>query len=250
MDPMLESALIAAAATIVGVGGTVVVAVVTTRTARSTNQATLDSAADTTKQTIQAVRETNQATIAATRAGQIADLYSRAIDQLGSEQLNVRIGGIYALERVARQSEEDHPIVMDVLTAFIREYSRDRWPPPERHQPKRWTRPDVQAAVTVVGRREVTRDTNQIDLFGAILISADLKGADLRGASLSGADLTGAHLANARLDHADLRGVTLDNARLRSTDLSDAMWSKDKPVPEGWEIRIGADGVARQTARQ
>ena len=37
----------------------------------------------------------------------------------------MRIGGIYALERVARDSEQDHPIVMEVLTAFIREYSRE-----------------------------------------------------------------------------------------------------------------------------
>jgi Pentapeptide repeats (8 copies) len=238
MDPMVESALIAAAATFVGVGGTVAVAIVTSRIARSTNQATLDSAAKTTDKTIQAVR-----------AGQIADLYSRGIDQLGSEKLDVRIGGIYALERVARQSQEDHPIVMEVLTAFIREYSREPWPPPERHQPKRWTRPDIQAAITVVGRRIVSSDTKPIDLFGAILISADLKRADLRDASLSGANLSRAHLSNARLGNADLRGVTLDNARLGNADLSDAMWSRDKPIPEGWELCTGSDGVARLTVR-
>ena len=39
------------------------------------------------------------------------------------------IGGIYALERIARDSAKDHPTVMEVLTAFIREHSREQWPP-------------------------------------------------------------------------------------------------------------------------
>ena len=42
------------------------------------------------------------------RQGQITDRYTKAIDQLGSEKLDVRIGGIYALERIARDSARDH----------------------------------------------------------------------------------------------------------------------------------------------
>src|SRR3954447_13018885 len=38
------------------------------------------------------------------RAGQITERFTRAIDQLGSTQLDVRLGGIYALERLARDS--------------------------------------------------------------------------------------------------------------------------------------------------
>ena len=55
----------------------------------------------------------------------MTDRYTKAIEQLGSDKLDVRIGGIYALERVARDSARDHPTVMEVLTAFIREHSRD-----------------------------------------------------------------------------------------------------------------------------
>ena len=36
------------------------------------------------------------------REGQVTDRYTKAIEQLGSDKLDVRIGGIYALERVAR----------------------------------------------------------------------------------------------------------------------------------------------------
>ena len=65
------------------------------------------------------------------REGQVTDRYTKAIEQLGSDKLDVRIGGIYALERVARDSAKDHPTVMEVLTAFIREHSREPWPPPD-----------------------------------------------------------------------------------------------------------------------
>ncbi len=38
------------------------------------------------------------------REGQVTDRYTKAIEQLGSEKLDARIGGIYALERFARDS--------------------------------------------------------------------------------------------------------------------------------------------------
>ena len=47
-----------------------------------------------------------------TEQGQITDRYTKAVEQLGSDKLDVRIGGIYALERIARDSATDHPTVM------------------------------------------------------------------------------------------------------------------------------------------
>ncbi len=241
MDPMVESAWIAAAAAAIGVIGTATVGIVGYYIARSTN-----------KSTIEAAHADVRRTLDATRTGQITDLYSRAIDQLGSEQLHVRIGGIYALERVARDSEQDHPLVMEVLTAFIREYSREQWP---KTGPGRWTRPDIQAAVTVVGHRDVKRDTQRIDLYSAILIDAELNGANLRGATLRGANLTGAFLYDTILVDTDLRDVTHDGAHLhrddltRPADLTGAQWSPSKPLPEGWKLRIGSDGTNRLERR-
>ena len=116
------------------------------------------------------------------REGQVTDRYTKAIEQLGSDKLDVRIGGIYALERVARDSARDHPTVMEVLTAFIREHSHEQWPPsdhPASRGQERSTRPDVQAALTVVGRRDPARNIRWIDLSGADLTGADLNEAVL-----------------------------------------------------------------------
>ncbi|MGH3218423.1 MAG: hypothetical protein ACRDPY_06785 [Streptosporangiaceae bacterium] len=39
----------------------------------------------------------------------MTDRYTKAIEQLGHDKLDVRIGGIYALERIARDSAKGHP---------------------------------------------------------------------------------------------------------------------------------------------
>ena len=76
-------------------------------------------------------------TLNLTEQGQVTDRYTKAIEQLGSDKLDVRIGGIYALERIARDSPRDHPTVMEVLTAFIREHSHEQRPPPDPGDQKR-----------------------------------------------------------------------------------------------------------------
>ena len=164
-------------------------------------------------------------TLDLTEQGQVTDRYTKAIEQLGSDKLDVRIGGIYALERVARDSARDHSVVMEVFTAFIREHSRDEWPGGRERD--RSTRADVQAAVTAVGRRNAERDILPVNLAGA-----DLSGADLSGADLVGARLTGATLARARFSTdinsagiadvfavADLSGADLRDADLRGARL-------------------------------
>src|SRR5208337_4984035 len=148
----------------------------------------------------------------------------KAIEQLGSDKLDVRIGSIYALERVARDSPPDHPAVMEVLAAFIREHSHEQWRPPEPTtddlQPRRTTRPDVQTAITVIGRRNVSYDLGRIDLTGARLTGVNLTGARLISADLTGARLTGANLSGARLTDAYLIGADLTGAYLSGADLT------------------------------
>jgi uncharacterized protein YjbI with pentapeptide repeats len=169
-----------------------------------------------------------------TEQGHITERYTKAIEQLGSTRLDVRLGGIYALERIAVDSARDHPTVVEVLSAFFREHSnparqrRRRAPVPSDHP-----RPtaDVQAAVTVLGRlppreRVARAQLAAANLSGASLFRANLSGADLRKANLSGAslgeaNLSGAHL-EANLSGATLIGANLSGAFLFGADLSDA----------------------------
>jgi hypothetical protein len=94
--------------------------------------------------------------------GQITERFTRAIDQLGSDHLDVRLGGIYALERIARDSPGNRSTIGEVLTAYIRGHAP--WPPRLPDQPPieaaietvaflRLRAPDVQAASRTLSGR-------------------------------------------------------------------------------------------------
>jgi hypothetical protein len=155
-----------------------------------------------------------------------------------ADKLDVRIGGIYALERIARDSPRDHPTVMAVLAAFIREHSRELWSLPEpgtKTVSRRTTRPDVQAALTVIGRRDVTHDRERLSLRRAVLVRATLRGADLTNVNLTYADLT----------HTNLTGAVL-----KDRDPAGAAWPEDAPIPEGWEPHPAGSRLLRRASEE
>jgi hypothetical protein len=166
--------------------------------------------------------------------GQITERFNKAIDHLGSDKLDLRLGGIYALERIAKNSHDDRDTIAEILTAFVRQ--RSPWPPsqpgqyrdgvPIDQQPELQTRAaDIQAALTVLGRGSFTRqgtlrlDLANVDLRKAALNGASLQGADLFGAHLEGADLDVAHLEGARLSVAHLKRARLRGAHLEGASL-------------------------------
>jgi hypothetical protein len=63
------------------------------------------------------------------REGQITERFTRAVDQLGATDkddnpaIEIRLGGIYALERIANESEKDYWPIMEILTAYVRKNS-------------------------------------------------------------------------------------------------------------------------------
>lgn len=67
-------------------------------------------------------------TLVFNREGQITERFTRAVEQLGNERTDVRLGGIYALERIARDSRRDHEPIMEILSAYAREASRRHGP--------------------------------------------------------------------------------------------------------------------------
>jgi hypothetical protein len=194
--------------------------------------------------------------IALSRQGRVTGRRAAAAEQLGSAELDVRIGGIRALERAAREEPADHPAVMEMLAAFIREHSRPHGPPADRGGQVRGRplRPDVQAALTALGRRLAGRDTGPVDLTradlsGADLSGANLAGADLSGARLTGATLTGADLTGATLADTDLTGADLTRTDLSRTELTGALWPQERPVPAGWTRHIGSGQLIPVDAR-
>lgn len=184
------------------------------------------------------------------------DLFTKAIEQLGNDkQIEVRLGGIYALERIARDSEKDHGPIMEVLTAYVRENTP--WPPKKANGPKEELaeskkptsgekepatnatpeikpRTDIQAILTVIGRRIPGYDKRSLDLRHTdlrktdlaqaplettILILANLHLTDLRYSNLKDANLAEVNLEEANLGGANLTQSILDGANLTRANL-------------------------------
>jgi len=118
--------------------------------------------------------------------------------------IEVRVGAILALERIAKRSPDVHIQIMEILCAYIRENTKEK-----RERP----REDIQLALTVNGRRSekvIAMESDKlIDLRGT-----HLDHADLREVRLPNAQLTGAQLNEANLYAAQLNGANLSEAQL------------------------------------
>lgn len=185
--------------------------------------------------------------------GQITERFTRAIEQMGNENMAIRLGGIYALERIAKDSAKDHWQIVEVLTAYVRENSPARWemnPKPYIQIPF-----DIQAILEVLGRRTVAYERpgqelnlrmtklTGAELEGAVLRRVDLRMADLQNVFFKGADLRGANLfhanvENASFDEADLRGANLGVVwNFNQSQLESSVTNEKTNFPEGYAMK-------------
>jgi hypothetical protein len=137
----------------------------------------------------------------------ITERFAKAVEQLGTvnsvskrKEETVRIGGIYSLERIAKDSPKDHWTIMEVLTSYVRKESPavsiqaplfpdlNSSPEEAEKQQKKWNEwieknkvtIDVQAALTAIRRRNDDNDNysdknfKELDLSKSNLIGANL----------------------------------------------------------------------------
>jgi len=163
-----------------------------------------------------------------TEEGKLTDRFGKAVELLGNDKLDIRLGGIYALERIARDSQKDHWTVMEVLTAFIRENSHKKL----IDQTDGRVREDIQAIMTVIGRRKwVETETRRLNLKKVNLAFYNLSKlnlfmANLTEASINGANLSESCLSKAKLFECDLEAAVLQDADLSWTNLTGAKMIK------------------------
>ncbi|WP_310429999.1 pentapeptide repeat-containing protein [Chamaesiphon sp. VAR_48_metabat_135_sub] len=175
----------------------------------------------------------------------ITERFTRSIEQLGNKEETIRIGGIYALERIANDSPRDGWTIMEVLSSFIRGKQSIKGQDTSQLPT---IRTDAQAALTVIDRRQIDLETDRqyldlsltnlreanlvgaqldrVKLNSSILTKADLRGANLNLANLSNANLDGANLTKAQLDRANLIQANLSNTNLSAANLNEANLNK------------------------
>ena len=171
--------------------------------------------------------------------------YQRGAEMLGGQVLAVRLGGIYALERLAaQQPQQYHLPIMKLFCAFVRNPPKDEnLDKPlviDGEEMRLLIREDTQAVLLAIG----TRNSKQIRIeieekFSVDLHGANLAGGDMRQCNLDRADLTDANLteadmsgkssfARARLIRANLARAKLDDACFQDANCRQARFSDVK----------------------
>ena len=167
--------------------------------------------------------------------GLLNERYQKGADMLGNKVISVRLGGIYALRRLAEQHPQEYHIqIMQLFCAFARHPTTDE--ASELHvegdmYPR--LREDVQAVMTAIGGRGCaglcweTKEGFHLDLFGAKLARLRISSANLSGSNLWKTDFTGAILMSVDMSNsgaisAILTDANLGSACLKDTDLTDA----------------------------
>jgi uncharacterized protein YjbI with pentapeptide repeats len=185
-------------------------------------------------------------------ARRVTELYTKAVEQLGSGDAAVRLGGLRALERVAQDNPEQRQTVVDVLCAYLRmpftaPTTSDTTPPAAR--PTELPLGSLPAAapggrdahqelqVRLTAQRILTPHLRRVapgapggatpwpqqprfwadmdlDLTSAVLVDCDLSGSDIHNGIFSKATFLGtADFCGANFDGtADFDGATFSDA--------------------------------------
>lgn len=162
------------------------------------------------------------------KQGHITDRINKAVENLGAHKTNkdsetipnleVRIGGIFALERIAQDSPRDHIQIMEILSAYIRKNApvSAALSAEELHDnPFTAPRVDVQTALTVIGRRK----PRQIKLEEREKYYIDLQRTALQGASLSRLNIS-----RVLFHYSNLAGANLIRTTLIGTPEYQKIW--------------------------
>ncbi|ATG39842.1 pentapeptide repeat-containing protein [Phaeobacter piscinae] len=167
--------------------------------------------------------------------------YSKPVFVETSEpNLEVRIGSIFALERIARESPDFHVQVMEILCAYVRLNSpvttagsipRDLEPSERGKLRKKVTKPriDIQMVIKVIGNRRAknlglevsagfTLDLSETNLQQAELVgnwrNTNFSDSALDFVVMNDADLSNSNLGRVKLSRASWRGTNLDGSNL------------------------------------
>ena len=151
--------------------------------------------------------------------------YERGAEMLGSDVLSVRLGGIYALQRLAQEHpEEYHLQIMRLMCAFVRYPTEDQsfLDKQSTDEPTPLIRPDIDAAMAAF----VNRDEQRLDIESEAHFTVDLQTAKLRGAHYAHANLSGARLHRADMSKAELPNAHMSGSDLTCANLSEANLSR------------------------
>ena len=200
--------------------------------------------ADATQEQVEAAQkqvEAAQRQIDASQRSMLNERFQNGTEMLGNAKLSARLGGIYALQRLANEEpEEYHMQILRMLLAFVRNPTEDtsvfdeELASEEKGSWVTWSfnlRPDVQAAMEAIAKRtyagiEIERDEE---------FPSDLRGANLRGLALDNVTLSDLFVWKADLSRSSFNLSTLEHVNFLDTNLSPAVFARAELGNTSWE---------------
>lgn len=182
-------------------------------------------------------------TLALSRSTRATEVFAKGIEQISSPSSATRVGGLYALDRIATADRTEDVRIANIFATFVREtantntladVSADTQIALELLTQRRSPEPVNLSNARLRGVRLPSGHLENANLENAILHHSSLHDADLHGACLLKADLRSADLANANLSKADLRGCDLREANLVNAKLEGVNFDGSTEWPDGF----------------
>lgn len=169
--------------------------------------------------------------------------FTKAVEQLGSERVAERLGGVYSLRRIAKSAPNEEGSAMQILSGYL----RDRYANHQESSGPFQCPVEVQAALNAIGTRSVAGGFN-LDLSGIRIAEAwlpqgydfsnmyfwdvhlnrwnleqaNLSNSDFKRASFDECDFSEANFTNASLNNATLIRCVFTDADLTGADFAAA----------------------------
>ena len=175
---------------------------------------------------------------ATAQLGLLNERYQKSAEMLGNHDMqSVRLGGIYALNRLAAERPEDYHVqIMKLFGAFVVDQTGSKMPrgnvvesecDKEKEEPVQQSEPKLAQDVQEVMRLIAERDEERIALESKEKLRLNLShssivGFTLREANFSNINFTKANLSRVRIWDSCFTGTVLPGANLAGADLTRA----------------------------
>lgn len=144
----------------------------------------------------------------------LSERFTKAVEQLGSGNTAIIIGGICTLEQIFLDSRTYEKVILSILAEFIKFSS------PNIKGNNSSIKPEVQSAVSTLARCLQLSTTHSSKEYIINLDNVNLKNSDLKGFNLSAVSLNDSDLSYASLKMTILNGASLENINFTASDLS------------------------------
>lgn len=173
------------------------------------------------------------------------ETFTAMLKILASPHLEVRVGGIYALENLARTNKDFYWPVLHTLISYIKIYRSidTNYKNPSRNEN---IQTDIQAILNFIaeGQYDIPHNRSDIiDLSHVHLANVELSGSKLAYVNFEGSSLENVNFNGADLTEANFKNTTFKNTSFANTNLTQANFTNTKFTEVDF---LGADLTSTQ----